>query len=180
MIMYLTHLKVSEIEPVLFTMAPFKCFLTLQVVFVAVILAPSKSQGKFCLWLFPKYKLSSVWVPILCTEYVARVIAYPDDGPFRSGQSISFQCTITPEPHFPVEYLWRSSARNHFDIDDDIPSESPIITVTIEENHPSFARYFCHVLSAVNQTTLAVGSTVLQISGKLSYGLWTIFKSYYL
>lgn len=108
-----------------------------------------------------------MWVHILYTEYVARVIAYPSGGPFRSGQSIPLQCTITPEPPFPVEYLWRSSACNNFDTDNDIPSESPIITVAIEENHPSSARYFCHVLSADYQTTLAVGSTVLQISGKL-------------
>lgn len=105
---------------------------------------------------------------LLCIEYVARVVAYPDDGPFRSHQSIPLQCTITPEPPFPIEYLWRSSAHNHIDIDNDIPSKSAVTTVFIEENHPSFARYFCHVLSAVNHTTLAVGSTVLHITGKLA------------
>ena len=65
----------------------------------------------------------------------------------------------------PVEYLWRSSAHDHFVIDSEIPSASPVTTVFIKENHPIVARYFCHVLSVVNRTTLAVGSTVIHIRG---------------
>ena len=92
--------------------------------------------------------------------------AYPENGPFRSRQLVPLQCTISPTPPFPVKYIWKSSTPKHYP-ETSFPSSTPITTVTINENHPLQGRYFCHVLSASNYTTLAVGHVDIQVEGKL-------------
>lgn len=109
-----------------------------------------------------------VILDITTVEYVATVIAYPENGSFRSCQLVPLKCTITPTPPFPVVYIWRSSTPNHYP-EDSFPSTTPITTITINENHPLHGRYFCHVLSASNHTTLAVGYVDIRVKGKVAF-----------
>ena len=99
-------------------------------------------------------------------DYTAKVIAYPiENGQFRSGQQVPLLCIITPTPPFPVVYIWRSSTQNH-DLTAIFPSIVPLTTLLISDNHPLFGRYFCHVLSADNHTTLAVGHVTIFPTGE--------------
>ena len=72
---------------------------------------------------------------LLQNSYVARMTAYPENGPFRSRQLVPLQCTISPTPPFPVLYIWRLSTPNHYP-EADFPSTTPITTITVSENHP--------------------------------------------
>ena len=62
--------------------------------------------------------------------------------------------------------MWRSSTQNHYP-EASFPSSAPITTVFISENHPLYGRYYCHVLSASNHTTLAVGHVTINPTGEL-------------
>ena len=105
-------------------------------------------------------------VVMVYSEYTVSVTAYPLNGPFRSRQSVPLLCSIAPTPPMPVEYVWRSSTANHVTANN-VPMSSPITTVNINENHPIYGHYFCHVFSAVNHTVLAVGNITIHVSGEL-------------
>ena len=97
-------------------------------------------------------------------EYAVQITVYPQNEAFVSDQELPLQCTISPTPPEPVQYLWRSSSPGN--PDSDISSMSAITTVFVREDQPTLNRYFCHVLSSVDQTTLAVGSIVIRVRGK--------------
>ena len=85
-------------------------------------------------------------------------------------QTVPLQCTISPTPPFPVVYTWRSSTQNHYIYEMSFSNEDPTRTlIYINERQPSFGRYFCHVVSASNRTTLAVGHINVFLSGESYY-----------
>lgn len=107
---------------------------------------------------------------LIVVDYTVTVTLVRADETLYVPQTVPLQCNISPTPPFPVVYTWRSSTQNHYIYEMGFSNEDPTRTlIHINERQPSFGHYFCHVVSASNHTTLAVGHINVFLSGESYY-----------
>ena len=89
------------------------------------------------------------------------------------GQNITLRCQHFPEANGDVSFYWRTMAQDILSSLPDVSGSgklqtsksSPSLSLRINEDFPPLLRVFCHIVSATNNSTIAVKMVQLRVKG---------------
>ena len=81
------------------------------------------------------------------------------DEPYFIGSKNTMHCNVSPRPHQPVTYQWRTTARYLGVILSDTSAVSPNATVVIQSSVTKYVYCYC----IVKQTGTTIGTGVIRI-----------------
>ena len=89
------------------------------------------------------------------TETTFYEVFIETQGSLSIGSTITLHCNVTPRPHSPVTYTWRTTAAGRISYN----TASPNATVVIRSYHAKYGHYYC----TVKQTGAIIGTGVARL-----------------